>query len=155
VTSKTTILIKKRYDPSIDPGISCQDPSLAQQSAKDECDINNIIKKHRTTGLPLPTKTPVYGDFSNVEDYQSSLNAIHFAQQSFNGLPSELRKRFANDPGAFIEFAQDPRNGKELIDLGLASLSPLSPNLEASTASTSQNTTTTEPKGSKKQTEES
>ena len=46
-------------------------PSRTQQSFRDECDINNILRKFNVTGeLPLGSVQPQYGDFSGITDYQ-------------------------------------------------------------------------------------
>ncbi|WNK14463.1 MAG: internal scaffolding protein [Microvirus sp.] len=93
-----------------------------QQAAKDECDINQIMKRFKATGvLPVQLKqNGQYGDFTADMDYQASLNAVMAAQAQFNKLPARIRSRFENDPGQFIEFMNNPANGQELIDLGLA-----------------------------------
>ena len=48
--------------------------SRTQQSFRDECDINNILRKFNVTGqLPIGSVQPQYGDFSGITDYQSAL----------------------------------------------------------------------------------
>jgi len=95
-------------------------PSRTKQSFRDECDINNILRKFNVTGqLPVGSVQPQYGDFSGVTDYQSALNAVMAAQDSFLALPAKIRSRFANDPALFVEFASDEANKDELKALGL------------------------------------
>jgi len=95
-------------------------PSLTKQSHKDECDINNIMKRWAATGIVRqPLKTPISGDFSEVPDYQTALNAVLAAQASFDALPSDIRKRFYNDPSEFYQFYNDSNNYDELVKLGL------------------------------------
>lgn len=96
--------------------------SRTKQSFRDECDINNILKKYQTTGiLPDLIKTnPQYGDFSSVETYQESMNVVLHANEQFESLSSHIRDRFNNDPTKFLEFATNPQNGKEMVKLGLA-----------------------------------
>lgn len=65
-------------------------------------------------------QNPQYGDFSNVEEYQTSLNIVIRANDQFNALSSELRDRFQNDPSKFLEFCDNPQNSEELVKLGLA-----------------------------------
>lgn len=95
--------------------------TMTKQSFKDECDINNILKKYNRTQLLTHVNKiqGSYGDFSGVQDYQTSLNQVIHAQDAFNGLPSDLRKRFLNDPINFIEFVNDPSNYAEAAKLGL------------------------------------
>lgn len=97
------------------------EPSKTQQQFKDECDINNIIKKFQNTGeFTHRAKNPgMYGDFSNITDYQGMLHTIQQAQDSFMTLPALTRKKFDNDPGELIKFLKDPSNTEEAIKLGL------------------------------------
>ncbi len=97
-------------------------PSLAKQSFRDECDINYILRQFNVTGqLPAGSVQPQYGDFSGITDYQSALNAVMAAQDSFLQLPAKLRARFDNDPALFVEFASDEANRDEMKALGLLS----------------------------------
>lgn len=97
-------------------------PTMTQQAFKAECEINNILRKYDKTGLITHVSGAVaqYGDFSEVNEYQESLNMVINAQNAFMALPSDIRKRFGNDPGAFFEFATDPSNNDEMVRLGLA-----------------------------------
>ena len=95
-------------------------PSLAKQSFRDECDINNILRKFNVTGeLPVGSVQPQYGDFSGITDYQSALNAVMAAQDSFLALPAKIRARFDNDAALFVDFASDEANKDEMKALGL------------------------------------
>ena len=60
--------------------------TMTKQSFKDECDINNILKKYETTGaLPsLILENPQYGDYSNVPAYQDALNIVMKAEEQFS-----------------------------------------------------------------------
>jgi phage internal scaffolding protein len=111
------------YDTNLaseESALYCEDPSRTKQSFKEECDINTILKRFNVTGqLPVGPLQPQYGDFSGVFDYQTALNAVIAAQESFNALPATLRNRFANDPAAFVDFCSDESNREEMIRLGL------------------------------------
>ena len=86
--------------------------SLTQQCFKDECDIGKILRKYDKTGLITHVNQAKadYGDYSEVNEFQESLNFVIKSQADFNALPSRIRKRFGNDPGAFFEFVTDPSN---------------------------------------------
>ena len=105
---------------SNESGVACEEPSLAQQHFKDECDINNILRQFNITGLlPENTLSPRYGDFSGIVDYHSALNAVIAAENEFEALPAQLRARFQNDPEQLINFIEDESNREEAINLGL------------------------------------
>jgi len=95
----------------------------------DACDINKILGKFRTQGFVahLNSKTPVYGDFSDSVDYQTALDMVMKAQAEFDALPARLRARCENDPGKFVDFASDPANREELVELGLEVPAPAEP----------------------------
>lgn len=103
-----------------------EEPSMTIQSEKDSCDINKILSKFNKTGVMsnVSTAMPQQGDFTDVVDYQSALNQVIAAQESFMTLPAQLRKRFANDPGQLLSFLEDPENRSEAISLGLVNPSP-------------------------------
>jgi phage internal scaffolding protein len=98
----------------------CEDSSLAQQHAKDECDINTIVRRFGLTGeLPSGVRAPVYGDFTSATDYHTALNAVIAADAAFMQLPADIRIRFNNDAGAFVDFVSDDNNRAEAERLGL------------------------------------
>lgn len=110
---------------STETGLKCEDMSLAQQNQKDEVDINFIVRKFMKTGeLPDNYRAPRYGDFTEITDFQTALNAVNTAEESFMMLPADLRSRFGNDPQAFVAFCSDERNLDEMIRLGLAKKRP-------------------------------
>lgn len=94
---------------------------MTKQSFKDECNINKIMDKFQKTGAinHYTTHAPQYGDCTAVE-LADALNIVAQAEEMFDELPSELRKKFGNDPEQFLEFVQDPKNLEEMRELGLA-----------------------------------
>lgn len=107
-----------------------KEPSRAKQSFKDECDINTILRRYEQSGI-LPEMRDqaraLYADVSAVPDFQGALAAVAAAEAVFEALPARVRERFKNDPEEFVKFAEDPRNGKELVELGLAEAKPVPP----------------------------
>lgn len=113
---------------SKETSIDFADESLAVQSAKEEADINTIVRRFGLTGeLPNDVAMPQSGDFSNAVDFHASMNLVVQAQEEFLRLPADLRARFSNDPGNFIAFFDDPANQDEAIRLGLATRRPEPP----------------------------
>ena len=101
------------------------DVSLTQQQFLAASDINNIIKRYRVTGLlPQHQAQPLYGDFSELPDYQTALNQVLRAEATFAALSSDLRERFGNDVQAFLDFAQDPENRPDLEKWGFEFKTP-------------------------------
>lgn len=123
--SKKAIFLRSMFNYDTDAasnesGLACEEPSLAQQHFKDECDINNILQKFSITGiLPEAPLSPRYGDFSGIGDYHTALNRVIAAQDEFEALPAQIRARFQNDPAQLIEFLADENNRPEAEELGL------------------------------------
>lgn len=105
---------------SDESGLECADPSLAVQDARDEVDINTIVRRFGLTGkLPEDVPAPSYGDFVGITSYHDAMNAVAKAHESFDAMPADVRSRFQNDPGQFVEFCSDPANVDEMRKLGL------------------------------------
>lgn len=101
---------------------SFNNPSLAKQSMKDECDINQIMRKFEKNGTleHLNTFNGQYGDFADAPQYHDAMNIMLDANSMFDTIPSKIRAQFENSPSKFLEFAQDPENIKEMREMGLA-----------------------------------
>lgn len=105
-------------------GIEFKEPTLTQQHFKEECDINNIMDRYRKTGylvdpLQVRTSMPKFEDFTEVPSFHEAQILIAKSKESFEALPSHIRKRFNNDAMAFVDFCTDPENKDEMIKLGL------------------------------------
>ena len=124
-TRSTVTDVKFPYSPRVfrrKTTLEFVETTRTKQAFKDECDINNILKRYEKTGvLPdLIKSNPKYGDFSSALTYQESLNTVLHAQEQFEALGSRVRERFNNDPVKFLEFTSDPSNIEEMVKLGLA-----------------------------------
>jgi len=117
------------FDRPVDPGISCPEPTLAQQHFADEVDINTIVERYQKTGLLVdPSKInesrrAIYGDFTNSADFFTAQAQILKAEEAFLTLPPKLRLRFENNPAMLIDFLDNPQNLKEAVELGLVTAS--------------------------------
>lgn len=109
-----------RRDASAASALDCSvDEGRTQQQFKDECDINVIVKRFGLTGM-MPEGLPGnFGDFSDVDDYQTALNRVRESGETFMDLPSDLRKRFHNDPFELMKFLGNDANRVEAEKLGL------------------------------------
>lgn len=113
-------------------------PSKTRQEFKDECDLGKIVKKLSATpegreqlmAVQQYVQERFYDeelppvDASVVPDYYTAKNLTLRADETFMKLPAEVRKRFKNDTGQFLQFCDDPRNTDELVRMGL--LKPVS-----------------------------
>lgn len=100
--------------------IMCMDPSRTQQHFRDEVDINTLVERFKLTGeMPQLEQLPSFQDFQGIFDYQTAMNAVVAARETFQSLPAKLRARFHNQPQEFIEFFDDPENRPEAEKLGL------------------------------------
>ena len=95
--------------------------TLTQQHFRDECDVNRIMKQWIATGTieHIARTEGVYGDFTNVGDYQDAQNRIVEAKINFLALPLPIRKRMNHDPEKLIAFLSDEDNHDEAVELGI------------------------------------
>lgn len=96
------------------------DEIRVEQSHKDDVNINNIVKKH---GIELIGKIAALQQFQYDDvtgnDFQESMNAILKAKETFQNVPSDIRKKFDNDPAKFMDFVHNNDNHDELVSMGL------------------------------------
>lgn len=118
------IKVHTRFDLPVSPSITFKGPSMTRKEFATDADINHILERYQETGFlvdPLhpSTRRPMFGDFSNVQDYQSALDALNQAQDDFMQLPARVRARFENNPQKLLDFLNNPDNIDEAISLGL------------------------------------
>lgn len=121
---------KLEKDGKVDMRVWCQRPGkrdidgnpmyFTEQHHKKECDVNHIIMKYDKSGLITHVQTieARYGDVTGV-DFRKAQDLYLNAQAMFEALPAEIRKRFKNDAGEYLEFMDDESNRDEAIKLGL------------------------------------
>lgn len=124
------IFLRTPYNYDVDAvsdetGTDCGPESKTQQQFLDEVDINTIVERFGVTGeMPPMGNFPTEQDFTETFDFQTSMNVIVAARESFMTLPAKTRARFQNDPQKFMEFLDDAENQDEAIKLGLATRRP-------------------------------
>lgn len=104
---------------SVENGIVFNDPSLAQQHMKEECDLNVIIERFGVGAVAVMPLDSSYGDFTGVSDYHTALNKINATEEQFMTLPAKIRAKFDHDPFKLVNFLMDEANRSEAIELGL------------------------------------
>lgn len=103
------------------PGVKFVEPSATLQSFKDDADINCIIARYENTGVLVDpsvpvSRTPNFGDFSDLPTYQEAQNVIIAAKNAFDTLSAKIRERFHNDPAAYYDFVRSLEKGSEAYD---------------------------------------
>lgn len=101
--------------------ISFGDKSKTRQEFKKECDVNEIMRRFKATGImPAAGGTPKYLDCAAVPNFQDAMQMLIDAENAFMRLPATVRKEFDNDPHEFVRFAQDDANIGKMREWGLA-----------------------------------
>lgn len=105
------------------PGNRDEDGNIlyfTEQAHKDVTDINKIIEKYDKHGLlsHVQTMEARYGDVTGV-DFRNAQDLYIKAQNSFEALPANIKKRFNQSAADFLDFMDDPNNRDEAIELGL------------------------------------
>lgn len=97
-----------------------------KQSMKEECDINNILHRYKTTGhlTHVAAHKGRFADVSEVGDFQGAIERYRAASDFFSGLTAEMREEFGNDPAVFLDFMATA-DLDELEARGLAELKEL------------------------------
>lgn len=120
--------IYSRFNPPLVSGLTCVKPSLTSQEFKEECNINVLLKKYavqaKFLGIPLSEVIPQptadnFGDFTNVEEFQQSMNRVSEIKGLFDALPSDIRQQCGNDPANFLRMCQDDKNFKDFAARGI------------------------------------
>lgn len=115
------VKIRNAMSPRMRVGVGFAKQGRTKQSMKEECDINNILRKYRATGHLSHVRQGAaeYGH-APATTFHEAMDMVISAQQMFKDLPASLRRRFDNDPAEFLKFAQDEKNLDEMRELGLA-----------------------------------
>ncbi len=105
------------------PGRSDEDGKpiyITEQAHREQCDVNQIIRKYDKNGLiqHVSNFEASYGDVSGIE-FKKAQDQVINAKKMFNKLPSEIRKRFSNNPQELLSFMDNPNNRDEAIELGI------------------------------------
>lgn len=129
--------IRKPYEKIPRSQIDTGQNSMTQQHFKQECDINFILRKYQKTGLidHVAKHQGSYADLTDGVTFQEAINLIHDAQESFDTLPSSIRKKFNNNPQEFLDYVSDEANYDDLVAMGLANPPSSLPPSETSSSS--------------------
>ena len=108
--------------------------SMTQENFREETEILNIIRRHDRNGVidHVNKGKAIYGDFSEITDYRDMIHKLREADSAFAQVPSDIRKRFENDPAKFFNFVTDSANTAELEKMGLVIKKEPEPTMDSS-----------------------
>lgn len=114
-----------KYNPPKIPGFSSEMQSKVQEQFADACQTDTIIRKYNMMGVNpfISAGGSQYLDTTEIPSFLAAQNAQIRVKEYFEGLPSDIRLEFNNDPMQFAEVVSDPRNADYLRDIGV--LEPL------------------------------
>lgn len=102
------------------------------QSSRDECDINVLMRRYGRAGSMPQAGNMMYGNFSSVTDYMDAKIMVQQAERDFAEVPSEIRARFGNSPEAMLDFVANASR-QELEEIGMIAPEPgTAPDLDES-----------------------
>lgn len=119
-----------KYNPPKVPGFSSEMESKVQEQFADACQTDTIIRKYNMMGVNpfIAAGGSQYLDTTQIPSFVAAQNAQIKVKEYFEGLPSDIRLEFNNDPMEFAEVVSDPRNADYLREIGV--LAPLPPKAE-------------------------
>jgi hypothetical protein len=114
-----------KYNPPKIPGFSSEMESKVQEQFADACQTDTIIRKYNMMGVNpfISAGGSQYLDTTQIPSFVVAQNAQVKVKEYFEGLPSDVRLEFNNDPMQFAEVVSDPRNADYLREIGV--LAPL------------------------------
>lgn len=127
-----------KYNPPKVLGFSSDQPSKVQEQFADACQTDTIIRKYNMMGVNpfIATGGSQYLDTTQIPNFVCAQNAQIKVKEYFEGLPSDVRLEFNNDPMLFAEAVLDPKNADYLREIGV--LAPLPPEKEGEIPSAEQ-----------------
>lgn len=114
-----------KYNPPKIAGFSSEMESKVQEQFADACQTDTIIRKYNMLGVNpfIAAGDSQYLDTTQIPSFVAAQNAQIRVKEFFEGLPSDIRLEFNNDPMQFAEVVSDPRNADYLREIGV--LAPL------------------------------
>lgn len=114
-----------KYNPPKILGFSSEMESKVQEQFADACQTDTIIRKYNMMGVNpfIAAGDSQYLDTTQIPSFVAAQNAQIKVKEYFEGLPSDVRLEFNNDPMQFAEVVSDPRNADYLREIGV--LAPL------------------------------
>lgn len=114
-----------KYNPPKVSGWNSDQESKVQEQFADACQTDTIIRKYNMMGINpfIAAGGSQYLDTTDLPSFVVAQNSQVRVREYFEGLPSDIRLEFNNDPAQFAEAVLDPQNADYLRDIGV--LAPL------------------------------
>lgn len=124
-----------KYNPPKVPGWNSDQESKVQEQFADACQTDTIIRKYNMMGVNpfIASGGSQYLDTTEIPSFVVAQNSQVKVREYFEGLPSDIRLEFNNDPAQFAEAVLDPQNADYLREIGV--LAPLPAEQEGETQS--------------------
>lgn len=108
------------------------DKVRTKQSFATDADINVIVGRLQKGAMlsdpaVVATRQAIFGDFTELGDFQAAQNRIVKGREAFESLSSTVRARFHNEPGELLDFMADESNKAEAQKLGFIPEDPSPP----------------------------
>ncbi len=113
--------MSRQNEKPAETGITFDESECRTKQALTSTNINDIVRRHLDNSdlVPIATRMPIYGDFSEVGDFQQALDQVANCRSDFMALPAEVRDMVGHTEQGFIDWVQDPANHDEGVRLGL------------------------------------
>lgn len=130
-----------KYNAPKIPGWNSDQVSKVQEQFADACQTDTIIRKYNMMGVNpfIAAGASQYLDTTQIPDFVCAQNAQIKVKEYFEGLPSDVRLEFNNDPMQFAEVVSDPRNADYLREIGVLAPLPAEQEGEKQSASSGDN----------------
>ena len=110
-----------KYNPLKVPGFSSEMESKVQEQFADACQTDSIIRKYNMMGVNpfISSGHGEYLDTTLIPSFLAAKNSEARVREFFEGLPSDVRLEFNNDPIQFAEVVSDPSQADYLREIGV------------------------------------
>ena len=95
--------------------------SPTQQHQAKSADIQFIMKQFNKTGLVnhINAVQGRYEDYPTAFEFKEAQDLIANAKSMFETVPHEIRAKFHNEPGEFVDFMTNEANRDAIFELGI------------------------------------
>lgn len=112
----------------LETGELLREPSMTDQSYRNEVNVNSIMKKYfKDRDASIFRGPGSFIDLTTVTDLQGAFARVAAAEDAFMQLPSEIRTSLDNDPRNLESYLANPKNFDDAVKYGLFEKPPEPP----------------------------